>query len=159
MYYIKYSILLISVLSFTAMPAFTEELLESPDENSISITPDTRQLVSIPAEARALMRKDMLDHLSSLNEIIGYLAVNNFDAASETAEKKLGQSSMGKHRDSGFGPGKYMPINMRKLGMGMHQAASEFSSTAKEGDKEKAYQALQKITAACVSCHYSYRTN
>ena len=112
----------------------------------------------MPDQARQLMRKDMLDHLSTLNEIVGYLADNNLDAAAEVAETRMGKSSMGKHRATGMGPGRFMPLAMRKLGWGMHESASEFSQVAKEGDLKGAYGALQKVTSSCVACHYSYRT-
>ena len=119
---------------------------------------DPRQLVTMPDQARELMRKDMLDHLSALNEIIGYLAENNLDAAADVSETRMGRSSMGKHRGTGMGPGKFMPVEMRNLGMGMHDAASEFSKIAKQGDLKNTYSALQKVTSSFVACHYSYRT-
>ena len=119
---------------------------------------DLRQLVSMPDEARQLMRKDMLDHLSALNEIIAYLAENNLDAAADVAETRMGKGSMGKHRGTGMGPGRFMPLEMRKLGWSMHESATEFSLVAKKGDLKSAYSALQKLTSSCVACHYSYRT-
>ena len=119
---------------------------------------DPRQLVTMPDQARALMRQDMLDHLSTLNEIIGHLARNNLAAATEVAENRMGNSSMGKHRASGMGPGRFMPLEMRNLGWTMHAAASEFANVAREGDVTAAYAALQQVTTACITCHYSYRT-
>ena len=119
---------------------------------------DYRQLIEIPAQSRKLMRDDMLDHLSALNEIIGLLADNKLDAVAEVAEKRLGKSSMGKHRGTGMGPGRFMPPEMRNIGWGMHDAASELAQHAKKGDLTGSYQALQKVTAACVACHFSYRT-
>ena len=119
---------------------------------------DPRQLVEMPDQALKLMREDMLEHLSALNEIIAHLAANNLDAAAEIAESKMGRSSMGKHRGTGMGPGRFMPPEMRSIGRGMHEAASEFSQLAKKGDSKNAYVALQKITGSCVVCHYSYRT-
>ena len=119
---------------------------------------DLRQLVSMPDEARQLMRDDMLDHLAALNEIIGYLAENNLDAAADVAETRMGKSSMGKHRGSGMGPGRFMPLEMRNIGWGMHESATEFSLVAKKGYSKSAYSALQKVTSSCVACHYSYRT-
>ena len=129
----------------------TQSATNSPDS-------DHRQLVSMPDETSQLMRKDMLDHLSALNEIIGLLAENNLDAAADVAETRMGKSSMGKHRATGMGPGRFMPLEMRNIGWGMHESATEFSRVAKEGDLKGAYSALQKVTASCVACHYSYRT-
>lgn len=119
---------------------------------------DFRQLISMPDQARQLMQQDMLDHLSTLNEIVGYLADNDLEAAAEIAESRMGESSMGKHRATGMGPGKFMPLAMRNLGRSMHESASEFSKMAKDGDLNGAYSSLQKITTSCVACHYSFRT-
>ncbi len=104
------------------------------------------------------MRQDMLDHLSTLNEIMGYLAANDLEAAADVAENKMGKTSMGKHRGSGMGPGRFMPVEMRNIGWGMHEAATEFSQVAQNGDLTGAYGALQKVTSYCIACHYSYRT-
>ena len=151
-------ILFTSSLLFVAQVSHSEEINSKEQSVKNSSTGDLRQLVSMPDQAREFMRKDMLDHLSVLSEIIGYLASNNIDAASDVAEARLGRSSMGKYRSTGMGPGRFMPLEMRNLGWGMHDAASEFSKIAKQGDLKKAYSALQKVTNSCVACHYSYRT-
>ena len=153
-----YKKVFISLLLFVSHAAHSEEAIDKAQNVESSSGGDTRQLVSMPDQARELMRKDMLDNLSVLNEIIGYLASNNLDAAADVAETRMGRSSMGKHRGTGMGPGKFMPLEMRNLGWGMHDAATEFSKIAKQGDLKSAYSALQKITSSCVACHYSYRT-
>jgi len=145
-------------LLFVAQATHSEEINSKTQTEINSSDGDLRQLVSMPAQAREFMRKDMLEHLSALNEIIGYLASNNLDAAADVAETRLGRSSMGKHRGTGMGPGRFMPIEMRNIGWGMHDAASEFSKIAKQGDLKSAYSALQKVTSSCVACHYIYRT-
>ncbi len=119
---------------------------------------DHRQLISMPDEARQLMRKDMLDHLAALNEIIGLIAGNNLEAAADVAETRMGKSSMGKHHATGMGPGRFMPPEMRSIGHAMHASASGLSQAARTGNLEKTYIALAKLTASCVGCHYSYRT-
>lgn len=153
-----YKKLIIFFLLFALHAGHSKEVLEESQTLELSSIEDARQFVSMPEQARALMRKDMLDHLSALNEIIAYLASNNLEAAAEVAEKRMGKSSMGKHRGTGMGPGRYMPLEMRNLGRGMHDAATEFSDITKKGDLKSAYSALQKITNSCVTCHYSYRT-
>lgn len=121
---------------------------------------DIRQLVNMPDLPRSLMRTDMQDHLVALNEIIGYLAEKNLSAAADTAEKRMGQSSMGKHAymARGQGPGRFMPDTMRQMGWNMHDAATEFAKVAKEGDQIKALAALQQVTSSCVACHMTFRT-
>jgi len=147
-----------SIFLFASFPAYSEESAKDTQSTPEATSTDHRQLVSMPVQARDFMRQDMLDHLNALNEIIGYLAENKLDTAADVAERRMGKSSMGKHRASGMGPGRFMPMEMRNIGWGMHEAATEFSQISKQGDAKKAYAALQKVTNACVACHYTYRT-
>ena len=153
-----YNKVFISLLLFLPHAALSEESVNKTQNVESSPGGDTRLLVSMPDQARELMRKDMLEHLSTINEIIGYLASNDLAAAADVAETRMGRSSMGKHRGTGMGPGRFMPVEMRNLGWGMHDAATEFSEIAKQGDLKNAYSAFQKVTSSCVACHYSYRT-
>jgi hypothetical protein len=146
------------ILLFTFQSAHSAEAAGETQSATISPDSDHRQLVSMPDETIQLMRQDMLDHLSALNEIIGLLAENNLDAAAGVAETRMGKSSMGKHRATGMGPGRFMPLEMRNIGLGMHESATELSQAAREGNIKGTYSALQKVTASCVACHYSYRT-
>ncbi len=139
-------------------PAYAETPPANPGNTAPASSNDARQFVEMPEQARALMRQDMLDHLAALNEIVSHLASNRLSSAAEVAETRMGKSSMGKHRATGMGPGRFMPLEMRKLGWGMHESATEFSQIAEKGDVTAAYAALGKITATCVACHYSYRT-
>lgn len=142
-------------IAFTVILAVPPALAES-----LAPPQDARQLVNMPDLPRSLMRADMQDHLAAFNEIIGDLAENKFAAAAETAEKRMGQSSMGKHTylARGQGPGRFMPDTMRQMGWNMHDAASEFARVAKSGDQAKALAALQQLTTSCVACHMSFRT-
>lgn len=119
---------------------------------------DARLLVEMPAEAQARLRQDMLDHLAALNAIVAALGAGDLDTAADTAERQLGRASMGKHRASGMGPGRFMPPEMRDLGWNMHDAADAFAAEARKGDARGAFGALQQVTGACVSCHAVYRT-
>jgi hypothetical protein len=146
------------LLSVQFQAAHSQEAAKDSGHTANAFDADPRQLVEMPDQALKLMREDMLEHLSALNEIIAHLAANNLDAAAEIAESKMGKSSMGKHRGTGMGPGRFMPPEMRSIGRGMHEAATELSQHAKKGDTKNAYVALQKITGSCVACHYGYRT-
>ena len=151
------SLFTILLLSMMFQTAYSQETASETVNTTDSSGTDPRQLVEMPDQARKLMREDMLDHLSALNEIIAHLAANDLAAAADVAETRMGRSSMGKHRGTGKGPGRYMPPEMRNIGWGMHEAASEFSQLARKGDLERAYGALQKVTGSCVACHYTYR--
>ena len=120
---------------------------------------DNRVLVDMPAETQQILRSMMRDHLLVLSELLGHLANNDLATAADVAEQRLGKRSMGKHRGThkGMGPGRYMPKEMKKIGHGMHEAASRFASVAESGDMNGSYAALQDVVAACAACHSSFR--
>ena len=121
---------------------------------------DTRQLVKLPAPAQEALREEMQGNLVALNEVLSLIATGKIKEAGEAAETKLGMSAMGKHRGKPFEarPGPHMPPAMHGIGMDGHKAVSEFAKVAATGDRDKALALLPNLTAACVACHYSYRT-
>jgi hypothetical protein len=119
---------------------------------------DMRKFVEMPEQARQMLREDMLDQFAVLNEIIEFLALGKYTAAAEIAENGMGQSLRRRNQQREFGPARYMPEEMRRMGWELHQAASDFSLVARRGNSQAAFGALQKITEACIACHYSYRT-
>ena len=116
---------------------------------------DNRVAVELPQMMREHMLANMRDHLAAINEILVYLGSGEFDTAAETAEYRLGMSSLESHGASHMA--KFMPPAMREAGTAMHQAASRFARTAQEGDALPAYRALADVTAACVACHAGFR--
>jgi len=120
---------------------------------------DARQAVTFPAALRRHTLANMRDHLLALGQIQTALARADFDAAADTAEQRLGMSSMashGAHEVAG-----YMPRGMQEAGLAMHRAASRFATAAKDasvsGDVRAALAALTPVTEACVACHAGYR--
>lgn len=127
--------------------------------SAVQADEDARLLARMPPLAEAALREEMRDNLLSLNDILTLLASGQVKEAGDLAEKKLGRSAMGKHRDKPFEarPGPHMPPAMHRLGMEGHQAASDFARIAATGEREKALAALPALSATCVSCHFSYR--
>lgn len=119
---------------------------------------DLRTFVEMPDKARQILTEDMLDHLAVLNEINRYLSENKLSSAAEVAESGMGQSLLSKYQDVDMRPGRYMPKEMREIGWELHNAATQFAKVAREGDLKATLRAYQRITSACVACHYSYRT-
>ena len=124
-----------------------------------TLADDARQPVTMPAEARAEMRAEMLDFQAALHQIVGALATGKHDEAAAIAEKAMGQSSMGRHRNAppNARPGMHMPPEMHGIARGLHASASDFAGIAKSGDTAKSLNALQAVTGACVACHRAYR--
>jgi hypothetical protein len=116
---------------------------------------DSRQLVEFPEMMQTHMLSNMRDHLQALNDILIYMNNGDLDKAADTAEKRLGMSSLDTHGASHLG--KFMPEGMAKAGTTMHKAASRFALKAQEGEILPAYKMLSEITSSCIACHSSYR--
>lgn len=128
--------------------------------STVALAEDTRQLAKLPEPAQESLRQEMLDNLVAVNEVLSLMAAGKVKEAGEVAERELGMSAMGKHRSKPFDarPGPHMPPAMHGIGMDGHKAVSEFAAVAKTGDRDKALALLPNLTAACVGCHFSYRT-
>jgi cytochrome c556 len=120
---------------------------------------DARQLAKLPAPAEETLRQEMRDNLVTLNEILTLTVAGKVKEAGEVAEKKLGASTMGRHRDKPLDarPGPHMPPAMHDLAQQGHKTASAFAAIAATGDREKTLAALPTLNAACVSCHLAFR--
>lgn len=122
---------------------------------------DTRQHVELPPMMRDHMLHNMRDHLLALQTITRQLSEGDYEGAADTAESRLGMTSMQSHGASHMAP--YMPEGMRAAGTAMHQAASRFAVVARnaevEGGLAKAFGALSEVMAQCVACHSQYRVH
>ena len=129
-------------------------LVSSLPGNSVA-SKDTRVPVELPEMMQQHMLANMRDHLSAINDILVFLRDGELDKAAETAEYRLGMSSLESHGASQMA--RFMPEEMRQAGTTMHPAASRFALKAQEGDVFEAYRALSYITSACLACHSAYR--
>lgn len=119
----------------------------------------SRILVDLPAPMRGHMFANMRDHLLALAEIQEFLGAGAFDKAAETAENRLGMSSLASHNAAHMA--QFMPKEMQDIGSRMHASASRFALIAQEstvdGDAKRAIAALSDVTRQCVACHAAYR--
>ena len=123
---------------------------------------DARELVRLPASMQEHLLGNMRDHLATLNEIIGDIANDKFDAAAKIAEQRLGMSSLSLHGAAHLAP--YLPKPMQDIGTSMHHAASRLvivlqdASIAPTVDAMRdVNRALHEVTSACEACHAAYR--
>jgi len=112
-------------------------------------------MVKLPEMMQGHMLANMRNHLETIDLILLQLSRGELDSAADTAEQRLGMSSLEKHGAEHLA--RFMPEGMKKTGTRMHRAASRFALRAQEGDVLPAYAALQEVTAACVACHAAYR--
>jgi hypothetical protein len=123
---------------------------------------DTRELVHLSPPMQEHMLANMRDHLATLNEIIGDIADDKFDAAAKVSEQRLGMSSLSLHGAAHLAP--YLPKPMQDIGTSMHRAASRLvivlqdaSITPTVDAMRDVNRALHEVTAACEACHAAYR--
>ncbi len=123
---------------------------------------DAREMVRLPEPMQEHMLGNMRDHLVTLNDIIGYLAAGQFDAAAKLAEQRLGMSSLALHDAAHMAP--FMPKPMQDIGTSMHRAASRLAITLQDAAVSpsldtvaKVNRGLHEVTSACTGCHAGYR--
>jgi len=148
------AVLSVPLAVYSEPPEDDPDVTEAPDSQLM----DLRSYVKIPEKARQILQEDMLDHLAVLNEINRYLAENDLPGAADVAENGMGRSLLSKYQDEEMRPGRYMPKEMREIGWELHDAAAQFVTAARQGNLQKTLLAYNRITSACVACHYSYRT-
>ena len=143
---------LIQILSITSLTLlFSFSSITASAEGD-----DKRKLVEMPKMMQEHQLANMRDHLMAINEILMNMGKGDLDKAADIAESRLGMSSLSLHGASHMA--KVIPKEMGAIGTSMHKAASRFALKAQEGDPLPAYKALQDVTAACVSCHASFKT-
>lgn len=120
---------------------------------------DARQKVELPAMMQEHMLSNMREHLRALQEIQTALALHEFDKAADTAEQRLGMSSLEAHGAAHMAP--YLPKPMQDIGTEMHHAASRFARMAQEaavkGDLSPVLAGYSEVLQQCNACHSAYR--
>lgn len=118
---------------------------------------DPRTPITLPADLRGAFLEHMRHHMDSLDDVIAELADGNFKGAANVARDELVPGS-------GAGFGRYLPVEFRELGLGMHRAAATFADVADAvpaeptaADWQKTIDALRGISTHCRACHASYR--
>ena len=104
------------------------------------------------------------NHLATLNEIIGDIANDKFDAAAKIAERRLGMSSLSLHGAAHLAP--YLSAEAdaghRERACTTRQAGWSIvlqdASIAPTVDAMRdVNRALHEVTSACEACHAAYR--
>lgn len=138
---------------------------------------DARQLVNFPPEMRQHTLANMRDHLVVLSEILAAMSGGQYAKAASLADQRLGLSSpsadgckpesasnapqVSKPANMDHQMVQFMPVRMRQIGYGMHEAASAFAKEAskavKTGNAKPALAALSNVTEQCSACHAAYK--
>jgi len=167
-------IVLVVLTSSLSAYAQDSDMMDRPKH----MAPDARQPVNFPPEMRQRTLNNMRDYVQTLADIQLALSRGDYAKAGLVADTRLGMDSqaaegcklsddagqssrMPQSKDMEHMMALYKPEGMPKLGLAMHQSASEFAEEAskagKTGDSRPALEALVRVTQHCVACHSAYR--
>lgn len=139
---------------------------------------DARQAVDFPPQMRQHILSNMRDHLQAVAEILTALGSGGYAKAAQIADERLGLDSPSAQgckagADAAKAPqmstptdmeqmmAQYMPEGMRKVGLAMHQSASDFATAARKAakthDAKAANTALARVMQQCAACHSAYK--
>lgn len=134
--------------------ALSAAVLAAP---ALAAEPDPRTKVAMPADLRGDFLAHMRHHMDGLDDVMAKLAAADFQGAAAVARAELVPGS-------GQGFGRYLPLEFREMGLGMHRAAADFAAIAEAipaqataSDWQKAMTALHAISTHCRACHATYR--
>ncbi len=138
---------------------------------------DGRQFVNFPPEMRQHILANMRDHRQVLSDILTAMSSAQYAKAARIADAQLGMVSpsaesckggnaagapqMSKPATMDHQMSQFMPEGMRKIGLEMHQSASDFAIQAAKasttGNAKPALAALSCVVEQCTACHVAYR--
>ncbi len=113
---------------------------------------DERISLNLPPAMKQHQLSNMRSHVEALQSIIGLLAEEKFDEASDVAHNKLGAT-----------PAMQKMCNMfenedfKQKGLAFHQSGDDLGDVLKTGNIKESLRALHTTMNYCVSCHASYR--
>jgi len=118
----------------------------------MQMSPENRISLELNGMQKNHQLKNMRSHLEAIQKILGLIANDNYDEASEMAYTKLGSTTEMRMMCASFGNKEF-----ETLGLNFHESADEMSEIFKSKDKKKSLIALSNTMNFCVQCHNTYR--
>ena len=113
---------------------------------------DGRISLSLSPEMKQHQLSNMRSHLEAVQAIIGLIADEKFEKASETAHSKLGLTEEMEAMCNRFNNNDFTA-----LGLAFHESGDALGDVLKTGDTNKSLRALQTTVGYCVQCHATFR--
>lgn len=114
---------------------------------------DERISLNLSPEMKQHQLHNMRSHVAAVQSIVGHLANNEFDLATEVAHSQLGLTDEMRKMCTTMSDNK----DFSKLGLAFHQSADQLGDTLQTKDMKKSLQALQTTLNYCVQCHATFR--
>jgi len=113
---------------------------------------DNRVTLELSARMKHRLLSNMREQLAATRTIIGLLAQDKFERASDTARAKLGMTEELKQV---IDTAKNEDFN--KLALAVNSSVDELAKTLLAKDLEKSLLALRKTMGYCLECHKKFR--
>ena len=113
---------------------------------------DTRISLGLSERMKQHQLANMRSHVEAIKSIVGLMAENKFDEASEIAHAKLGLAPEMKEIYKMFDNEEF-----KKLGLAFHKSGDDLADTLRTKDTNASLKALNKTMQYCVECHVKYR--
>jgi hypothetical protein len=114
---------------------------------------DTRIPVPLLPRMAQHQRENMRDHLAAVQEILAFVAQNDFAGVEKAAariESSAQMQAMCQHMGMGA-PG------FTELALNFHRTADSIAPAARKQDEKEVLKALSATVSTCVGCHAVYR--
>jgi len=113
---------------------------------------DGRVSLGLSAKVKQHQLSNMRSHLKAVQDIIGFIAIEDFDQASQTAHSKLGLTEKMEKMCNMFDNDDF-----KKLGLAFHESADVLGDVLQEKDTGKSLHALRNTMNYCIQCHATFR--
>jgi hypothetical protein len=113
---------------------------------------DGRISLGLSPEMKQHQLSNMRSHLEAVQAIIGLIAQEEFDQASEIAHSALGLTEDMKKMCNMFNN-----ENFRDLGLAFHASGDALGDALQTQNSDAALRALQATLGYCVQCHATFR--
>jgi len=113
---------------------------------------DSRISLGLSPQRKQLQLANMRSHVKAVQTIVGLMAQDKYDEASQVAHSELGLTEEMRKMCSNFNNAEFT-----KIGLAFHQSADELGDVLKTKDTKKSLKALHATMNYCVQCHATFR--
>jgi cytochrome c556 len=141
----------IGIVGINTVFAADEEAHDVNHHHEMSVM-DMRTSLKLPGEMKQHQLSNMRKHLEAIKSIVGLIADNKFEEASEIAHAKLGFTKKMQAMCDMFDNEKF-----KTLGRAFHKSGDDLGDALQTKDMNASLHALNKMMQYCVECHAAYR--
>ncbi len=129
-----------------------EKASHHPQQHHMMAAEDGRTSLNLPPQMKQHQLSNMRNHLDAVRRIIGAIATEQFEQASQIASQELGLTDQMQMMCNRFDNESF-----KEMGLAFHKSGDELAVVLKGGDAQKSLQALGTTMNYCVSCHATFK--